>query len=108
MTFDPIIILSTTTIILSLSGLYLFIRLRDAERELITLKADTLTIVCRLTGMVEQTTVDLGRLAKVVTVMQSDLTQTAHDLSDLRGEYLAQARALDAHDDRLSVLEGEQ
>lgn len=95
MTFDPIIILTTITIILSLSGLYLFVRLRDAERELITLKADTFTIVCRLTDMVEQTTVDLGRLAKVVTVMQSDRHR----------EYSAQACTSDAHDDRLLSLE---
>lgn len=44
--------------------------------------------------------------------LRQDLTQTARnaaktadDLTDLRGEYLAQARALDAHDERLITLE---
>ena len=112
MTPDPILTLATTTILLSLAGLYLFARLRAAEREVITLKADTLTIVCRLTDMVEQTSADLGRLARVVTALQAnertfalDLARTADDLTDLRGEYLAQARALDAHDERLQALE---
>ena len=112
MTPDPILILAATTILLSLAGLCLFARLRAAEREVITLKADTLTIVCRLTDMVEQTSADLGRLARVVTALQAnertfalDLARTADDLTDLRGEYLAQARALDAHDERLQALE---
>ena len=77
MTHDPTLILAATTILLSLAGLCLFARVRRAERELITLKADTLTIVCRLSD----------------------------DLANLRAEQLAQARALDAHDERLQVLE---
>lgn len=36
------------------------------------------------------------------------IVKISDDLAALRREYLAQARALDAHDDRLSALEGEQ
>ncbi len=38
-------------------------------------------------------------------VLSRNLTKTTDDLTDLRGEYLAQARALDAHDERLQALE---
>jgi len=34
-----------------------------------------------------------------------DICRIGDDLTDLRGEYLAQARALDAHDERLQALE---
>lgn len=46
--------------------------------------------------------------ATAIARISGDLAKISDDLSDLRGEYLAQARALDNHDDRLSALEGEQ
>ncbi len=112
MTPDPILILAATTILLSLAGLYLFARLRAAERELITLKADTLTIVCRVTDTVEQTSADLGRLARVVTALQANERTNALDICRIGGEHaetrgyvMGHTRTLDAHDERLQALE---
>jgi len=104
MTFDPIIILATITIILNLSCLFLFARLRKSEQTSVDLQHQIITLNQNL----EQTSTDLGRLARVVgdTIHASSADGTR--ITNLRAEFLAQARALDAHDDRLSALEGEQ
>ncbi len=94
MTFDPIIILSAVCVLLSLSGLYLFSRLHKAERELITLKADTLTIVC-----------DLGAEARTNAL---DICRIGDMASDTRSEVTTHAQVINDHTLRLSVLEGEQ
>jgi chromosome segregation ATPase len=119
MTPDPILILATTTILLSLAGLYLFARLRAAESLIYEMRFDRLADN-RRTRIEIQVLEDLylkadaARFAhtKDIANLRQDLTQTARDaakttddLTDLRGEYLAQARALDAHDERLQALE---
>ena len=104
MTFDPIIILSTTTILLSLSGLYLFVRLRDAEQTRLRDRQDLEALMDIVNG-----SLDLSAKISAESHQNAlDICRIGDDLSDLRAEYLAQARALDAHDDRLSALEGEQ
>jgi len=51
-------------------------------------------------------TKDIDALRQDLTQTARDAAKTADDLTDLRGEYLAKARALDAHDERLQALEG--
>ena len=94
MTIDPIIILTTTTIILGLSGLYVFFRLRQAERD-----------IDMTYQYLEQHVEEAHKTLILLKAVNDGLTQTVDNLSDLRGEYLAQARALDAHDERLQALE---
>lgn len=85
MTFDPILTLNI--ILLNLVALYSVERLRQ-------LRAD-LDMVMR----------DAEHAARRHADLRAELERLRDDLTDLRGEYLAQARALDAHDDRLVRLE---
>lgn len=101
MTPDPILTLSAVCAALSLAGLYLAARLRAAER-----RADIHDSEIRQLWQERQ------RLIGALCDVGADLTQIAvnttrlrDDLTDLRAEHLAQARALDAHDDRLIRLE---
>ena len=119
MTPDPILILAATTILLSLAGLCLFARLRAAESLVYDLRFDRLADNRRTRTEIQvleefYLKADAARFAhtKDIDALRHDLTQTAReaaktadDLTDLRGEYLAQARALDAHDERLQALE---
>ena len=120
MSADPVLILAATTILLSLAGLYLFARVRSVESLIYDLRFDRLADN-RRTRIEIQVLEDLylkadaARFAhtKEIATLRQDLTQTAReaariadDLTDLRGEHLAQARTLDAHDERLQALEG--
>ncbi len=84
-------------------------RLRRAEKDIAMLlrNADHQS---RDIGTVLVVTGDLrvvnDRLRQDLTQTAREAAKTADDLTDLRGEYLAQARALDAHDERLQALEG--
>ena len=120
MTPDPILTLATTTILLSLAGLYLFARLRAAESLIYEMRFDRLADNRRTNAAIQalenvylHTSAECFARGKDIDTLRQDLTQTARDavktaddLTDLRGEYLAQARVLDAHDERLQVLEG--
>ena len=119
MTPDPILILAATTILLSLAGLYLFARLRAAESLIYEMRFDRLADNRRTNAAIQalenvylHTSAECFARGKDIDTLRQDLTQTAReaaktadDLTDLRGEYLAQARALDAHDERLQALE---
>jgi hypothetical protein len=83
-------------------------RLRRVESEIADLQAHLTVIAIHANGNTDS----LMHHASDMRVLRQDLTQTAReaaktadDLTDLRGEYLAQARALDAHDERLQALE---
>ena len=101
MTPDPILILAATTILLSLAGLCLFARVRAAEGRLDTHEAEIRQLWQERRRLIDA----LGDVGADLTQTARDAAKTADDLTDLRGEYLAQARTLDAHDERLQALE---
>ena len=110
MTPDPLLILALTTILPSLAGLYLFARVRAAESLIYDLRFDRLADNRRARVEIQvledlYLKADAARFAhtKDINALRQDMTQTADDLTDLRGEHLAQARALD---ERLQTLEG--
>ena len=119
MTLDPILILAAIAILLSLAGLYLFARVRAAESLIYDLRFDRLADNRRTNAAIQalehvylNTSAECFARGKDIAALRQGLTQTgrdaaktADDLTDLRGEYLAQARALDAHDERLQALE---
>ena len=69
-------------------------RLRQAERD-----------IDMTYQYLEQHVEEAHKTLILLKAVNDGLTQTVDNLSDLRGEYLAQARALDAHDERLITLE---
>ena len=69
-------------------------RLRQAERD-----------IDMTYQYLEQHVEEAHKTLILLKAVNDGLTQTVDNLSDLRGEYLAQARALDAHDERLQALE---
>ncbi len=80
---------------------FLAVRLRRAEKDIAMLLRNA-SHQSRDIGTAVHVAADL-RVAN--DRLRQDLAQTADDLTDLRGEYLAQARAIDAHDERLQALE---
>lgn len=102
---DPILTLSTICAALSLAGLYLVARLRAAESMIYDLRFDRLADNRRTSNEIATLQAAVVDLRVNERTFALDLARTADDLTDLRGEYLAQARALDAHDERLIRLE---
>ena len=105
MTPDPILTLSAVCAALSLAGLYLVVRLRAAESMIYDLRFDRLADNRRMSAEIATLQAAVVDLRVNERTFALDLVRTADDLTDLRAEYLAQTRALDAHDDRLVALE---
>ena len=94
MTPDPILALSAVCVALSLAGLYLAVRLHRLRGDLDMLMRNA-----------NHQSRDIGSTLIAVANVRAAQDHLRDDLTDLRAEYLAQARALDAHDDRLVALE---
>jgi len=90
-------------------------RLRRTEGEIAELQAqlsvtteqglDNLNGLCALASDMRRARAAVAELSANERTNALDICRIGDDLTDLRGEYLAQARALDAHDERLQALE---
>jgi hypothetical protein len=104
MTFDPIVILATITVILSLSGLYLFVLLRKSEQTRLRDRQDLEALMDIVNG-----SLDLSAKISAESHQNAlDICRIGDMASDTCAEVTAHARVLDNHTDRLSALEGEQ
>jgi len=97
---------STLAFVLALFGwvplvVLLSVRLRRAEQASARCRQDLETLMDVVNGSIDV----LAKVSAESHHNTHDAARTADGLTDLRGEYLAQARALDAHDERLQALE---
>ena len=76
-------------------------RLRRAEKESARSRQDLEVLMDVVSGSIDV----LAKVSAESHHNAREAARTADDLTDLRGEYLAQACALDAHDERLQALE---